>query len=88
MIKSLAVIITICHKSGMARPEKTHPLYFWRKQHSTTLHALASDLDVTQTHLSEVENWNRTPSLDLASRLHRKTGIPMEKFVKPQETAA
>lgn len=72
----------------MARPEKTHPLYHWRKLHGKTLQALADDLDVTQSHLSEIENWNNEPSLELAARLHDTTGIPMALFVKRTESAA
>lgn len=72
----------------MARPEKTHPLYFWRKQNGKTLQALADDLKVTQSHLSEIENWNNEPSLELAVRLHTHTGIDMKTFVKQAETTA
>lgn len=71
----------------MARPEKTHPLYLWRKQNRKTLQALANDLEVTQSHLSEIENWNNEPSLELAARLHTHTGIDMKAFVKQSEAA-
>lgn len=71
----------------MARPEKTHPLYRWRKLHGLTLQALADDLKVTQSHLSEVENWNNEPSLELAARLHTRTGIDMKDFVRVSEQA-
>lgn len=72
----------------MARPEKTHPLYRWRKQNDKTLQALADDLHVTQSHLSEIENWKNEPSLDLAARLHTHTGIDMKDFVRSGEHAA
>lgn len=71
----------------MARPEKTHPLYRWRKSEGLTLQALADELDVTQPHLSEIENWNNEPSLELAARLHTRTGIDMKAFVKTAEPA-
>jgi len=73
----------------MARPEKTHPLYFWRKRNGDkTLQELASELGgVTQSHLSEIENWKNEPSLELAARLHTHTGIDMKKFVKQTEPA-
>jgi transcriptional regulator with XRE-family HTH domain len=71
----------------MAKTEKTHPLYLWRKENGVTLQALANRLDVSQPHLSEIENWNNDPSLDLASRLHAHTGIDMKAFVRPQEKA-
>ncbi len=69
----------------MARPEKTHPLYRWRKAEGLTLQALADELKVTQPHLSEIENWNNAPSLELATRLHTRTGIDMKDFVRTSE---
>jgi transcriptional regulator with XRE-family HTH domain len=71
----------------MARPDKDHPLYHWRKANQRSLTSLASEVECTQSHLSEIENWNNEPSLDLTARLHRATGIPMEKFVKQAEAA-
>ena len=73
----------------MARPEKTHPLFHWRKLNGgKTLQQLASELgDVTPSHLSEIENWNNEPSLELAARLHRHTGIDMTAFVKAESAA-
>lgn len=73
----------------MARPPKTHPLFFWRQRNGEkTLQELASELGVTQSHLSEIENWKNEPSLELAARLHVRTGIDMKAFVKHSETAA
>lgn len=70
----------------MARPEKTHPLYRWRKSNGNkTLQDLASEVGVTQSHLSEIENWKNEPSLDLAARLHSITNIDMSAFVKPEQ---
>ena len=72
----------------MARPEKTHPLYRWRKLNGNkTLQDLAAEVGVTQSHLSEIENWKNEPSLDLAARLHSVTKIDMRDFVKPGELA-
>lgn len=65
----------------MARPEKTHPLYHWRQQNSRMpLQQLAEKVGCTQSHLSEIENGNNDPSLDLAVKLSRVTGIPVERF--------
>jgi transcriptional regulator with XRE-family HTH domain len=73
----------------MARPEKTHPLYRWRKLNGDkTLQEVADLVGVTQSHLSEIENWKNEPSLDLAARLHTHTGIDMKAFVKATESAA
>lgn len=69
----------------MPRPEKTHPLYRWRKENGNrTLQDLAAQVGVTQSHLSEIENWKNEPSLDLAARLHSVTSIDMRAFVKPE----
>lgn len=70
--------------------KRKHPLRDWRlgQEPRKTLAELAADLEVTPSHLSEIENWKNEPSLDLAARLHRATGIDMAAFVKPRETAA
>ena len=72
----------------MARPDKDHPLFHWRKAHQRSLTSLAGEVRCTQSHLSEIENWKNEPSLDLAARLHRATGIPMTSFIKQAEGAA
>lgn len=70
----------------MARPEKTHPLYRWRKLNGNkTLQDLATEVGVTQSHLSEIENWKNEPSLALAARLHQITQIDMRDLVKPEQ---
>ena len=67
---------------------KDHPLRIWRHSQDPqkTLADLASDVGITPSHLSEIENWNNKPSLDLAVRLHRVTGIEMASFVRFPET--
>lgn len=65
-----------------------HPLRDWRREHGITLDALARRVDVTQSHLSEIENWNNDPSLDLTHRLSVETGLDMAAFVRPQAEAA
>jgi len=64
---------------------KEHPLRDWRKRQEPrrTLAELADAVGVTASHISEIENWNNEPSLDLASRLHRATGIDIALFVRP-----
>jgi transcriptional regulator with XRE-family HTH domain len=72
----------------MARPEKTHPLFHWRKANGNrSLQSIADAIGCTQSHLSEIENWKNEPSLELAARLHRETGLAMTAFVKQAETA-
>lgn len=72
----------------MSRPEKTHPLYHWRQERKISLHALAGQVEASQPHLSEIENWNNKPSLELAAQLSRVTGLPMESFVRPDSESA
>lgn len=82
------MIITLRYMKGMARPDKDHPLYHWRMANGRrSLQSLAEAVGCTQPHLSEIENWKNEPSLDLAARLHRVTGLPMTSFVKHAEAA-
>ena len=62
-----------------------HPLKVWRQRQSpkVTLAALARQVGVTASHLSEVENYKNEPSLDLTDRLSIATGIEMKDFVVP-----
>lgn len=64
--------------------KRPHPLRDWRNRQEPkkTLTGLAADVNVTPSHLSEIENWKNEPSLDLAARLHRATGIAMADFIK------
>jgi transcriptional regulator with XRE-family HTH domain len=68
----------------MAKIEKTHPLFFWRKEKGKSLQALATDLECTQSFLSQIELGEKQPSLGMAARLQRVTGLPMESFLKEQ----
>jgi transcriptional regulator with XRE-family HTH domain len=60
----------------------THPLRDWRETQvpKKTLAALAGEVSVSASHLSEIENGKNDPSLELAVRLSRVTGIDVEKF--------
>ena len=68
---------------------KEHPLRTWRhsQEPRKTLADLANAVGVTPSHLSEIENWNNDPSLDLVSRLHRVTGIEMAQFIRTECTS-
>ena len=64
-----------------------HPLRKWREHASpeggkVTLEKLALELDVTPSHLSQIETGLRRPSLQLAVRLSEMTRIPVEEFVR------
>jgi len=62
-----------------------HPLKAWRLGQfpRKTLTELAEDVGVTPSHISEIENWNNKPSLDLMVRLCAATGLKMDSFVIP-----
>jgi DNA-binding XRE family transcriptional regulator len=83
--KSLAVNFTI---SYIGRMDKVHALRQWRTVTGKTLADVASHVGVTPSHLSEIERDLSEPSLALAARLSAHTGIPIDRFVKRQETAA
>jgi transcriptional regulator with XRE-family HTH domain len=69
----------------MSRPEKTHPLFHWRKANgNVSLQDLADDLKCTQSFLSQIETGLKQPSLTLAVKLSDLTGIPVEAFAKTE----
>jgi transcriptional regulator with XRE-family HTH domain len=49
---------------------------------------LADDLAVSPSHLSEIERWENEPSFGLLKRLHTKTGIDINEFVKDEKERA
>lgn len=72
--------------------DAAHPLRRWRKSEGVTLAALAQEVDVTPSHLSEIERYENNPSIDLADRLSRATSrlgkngiaVPLDAFVKAE----
>ena len=66
-----------------------HALRTWRKANDVTLETLAGKVDVTPSHLSEIENGKNTASMKLAAKLVRATGgaVPLDAFA-PQTEAA
>jgi len=54
--------------------DAVHPLRRWRKERGVTLAELARLVDVTASHLSEIERGNNEASLALAARLSEATG--------------
>lgn len=63
---------------------KMHPLKSFRKNHlpPLSLEQLAVQVDSTKAMLSRIESRTRYPSLDLAAKLSKCTGIPIEKFAR------
>lgn len=63
--------------------ENIHPMKSWRRANDRmTLAELAAKVGVTPSHLSEIENGKNEPSLELAVRLSRETGIEVAEFVR------
>lgn len=77
---------TVSYKIGMHR-DSLHPLREWRRVTGKTLVDVAAEVEVTPSHLSEIERGLSEPSLSLASRLAKLAGIPIESFVKQIEAA-
>lgn len=55
--------------------DRVHPLRQWRHDHGLTLQALKAlaGVRVSPSHLSEIERFKNSPSLDLAAKLSRAT---------------
>lgn len=85
--KSLEVNFTVSYKDRAMRT--LHPLREWREgfEPKVTLAKLAGEMEVTPSHLSEIENGRNDPSLALAAKLSTRTGIPMDQFVRQPEAA-
>ncbi len=71
---------------------KEHPLGQWfkaKKEAGERLpqRDLAKQVGCAPSRLSQIINDCGTPSLALASRLSKATGIPLDKFVKQDEAA-
>lgn len=62
--------------------DQVHALRQWRKDTQKTLAELAGVVGVTPSHLSEIERGLNEPSLALAAKLSRETGIPIDSFVR------
>lgn len=81
MKKSLAANFTLGYIPGMT---PVHALRQWRKTNRKTLADVAGEVGVTPSHLSEIERGINEPSLALAAKLSRGTGIPIDDFVKTE----
>lgn len=72
----------------MSKPAKTHPLFHWRKANgNVSLQKLADDVGCTQSFLSQIEAYQKQPSLKTAMQLREKTGLPLEDFAMKAEPA-
>lgn len=57
------------------------PMAFWRKKRNLTQAALASAVGMTQTYISEIENGNRTGTVETWLKLARALRVPIEALV-------
>lgn len=69
--------------------KQEHPLRAWRHRQEPrkTLSDVAEKVGVTPSHLSEIENWNNEPSLELTAKLAELADLDMRAFVKQAESA-
>jgi transcriptional regulator with XRE-family HTH domain len=67
--------------------DKTHLLTQWRKEKGLSMQALAERVDCVQSFISQIESGERHPSLKMAAKLSRETGIPIEVFAIQAEAA-
>ena len=88
---------TLCDYAGMSA---SHPLRDWRNKvgdyadregEPMRQDALAADLGIATSHLSQIETGDRRPSLAVASRISAVTGISIDRiaaFEKPKSGEA
>lgn len=62
----------------------------WREGQSPqiTQAVLAEKLGISTPHLSGVENGDRSVSLNVAIRIERETGVPVEAWEEPRPNAS
>ncbi len=60
----------------------------WLCRAGLTQQAFADELGVTQGQVSNLMAGRRTPSLDLAAAIERRTGIPASSWVSASEGAS
>lgn len=72
----------------------SHPLRDWRNKEGSfadrdgavvSQAELAEKVDVVPSQISQIETGHRCPSMGLAARLSRHTGIPIEAFAVFEE---
>lgn len=60
--------------------KKRHPFRIWRKARAKTLADIAADVGCVPSYISDIERGEKQPSLTVASKLSRMSGIPIDKF--------
>lgn len=64
------------------RQTGSEQLRHYLKSTRTTQSALAAELGISDSHISEVLSGQASPSMVLADRIENLTGIPMRAFVR------
>lgn len=62
--------------------EQVHPLRQWRSKTDQTLAEVARAVGVVPSYISDIERYEKQPSLALAAKLGELAGIPIDEFVK------
>jgi len=57
-----------------------HPLSLYREENGVTQHDIAAAVGVTRWTINRIELGDRQPSVSLARKLVRLTGIPISKL--------
>lgn len=63
--------------------DSPHPLKLWIEAHSSRI-AVAQAVGCSTAYLSEIVNWKKEPSLEMAGRLSAATGgaVPLSAFLR------
>lgn len=76
----------------MERQEVTHEqagelIKKWREVNGVTQAVLSERLGISEKHMSGVETGSRSVSLNVAIRIERETGVPVEAWEEPRPEA-
>lgn len=65
-----------------------HPLRRWRIKVGKTLSEVGEAVETEPSYISDIERFKKQPSLTIAARLCKLSGVPIAKFVLESEDAA
>jgi transcriptional regulator with XRE-family HTH domain len=71
-------------------PRRVYPnlATYLRENDDESLRALARELDISPAYLSMIKWGERQPALDIAMRIARRCGIPLESLVRRRTAKA
>lgn len=64
-----------------------HPIKVWRFSEGVTLESLSRRVRAAKSYLSELERWKKTPSLKLARRIAKETGLSLDDVLRENPNA-